>query len=164
MCKTKEKFIARTNDEIKQQEQALRVLKGMNVVTPSFDNKVYNVRYIKAVNEFFPNVRDRIYKDENGRSINITLDPIGSIGYNSLNVKLCLTDNGRIDSEGTLQEIEKTIDYCKKKINDLHNDVLLYDEEIEERKKVWQVIDEYHKKYSYRLRSTFSENKNYRYW
>ena len=56
------------------------------------------------------------------------------------------------------------IEYCKKKINDLHNDVLLFDEELEERKKVWQVIDEYHKKYSYRLRSTFSENKNYRYW
>ena len=161
----KEKFLKKTSDLIIQENKIIIGLSKLKEVVSLYNNKVFNKRLINSANEKIIDVGNiRVNKGENQNEMYLYVMQIGLAPYNRVYIKLKVNDNNnRINSEKTIEEIEKEIENRKKYILQFKNDCLMFDEEIEDRKKILKMIDEYRNKYSYRLGVYFNYQSKYNY-
>lgn len=160
----KEKFLKKTADLIIQENKIIIGLSKLKEVVSLYNNKVFNKRLINSANEKIIDVGNiRVNKGENQNEMYLYVMQIGLAAYNRVYIKLKVNDNNRINSEKTIEEIEKEIENRKKYILQFKNDCLMFDEEIEDRKKIIKMIDEYRNKYSYRLGVYFNYQTKYNY-
>ena len=135
----KDKFLKKTSDLIIQENKIIIGLSKFKEVVNLYNNKVFNKRLINSANEKIIVVDNiRINKGENQNELYLYVMQIGLAPYNRVYIKLKVNDNNKIDSEKT-------------------------NEEIEDRNRILKMIDEYRKKYSYRLGVYFNYQSKYYY-
>lgn len=157
----KDLFLKKSSDAIKQEEQVIKGLNVLKEVVSLFNGKVYNKRLINQVNEKVK-ITTKCYfnKSEYNNEIYIYVPQTGNVGGNRIYLKIVFDSNNRINSELTIKEIEETINKRKETIESIKKDCVLYDTEIVDRNKILKMIDEYKKKYSYRLAVHFTYQSN----
>lgn len=160
----KEMFIQKATDKIKQEKQIIKCLNLLKEVVKSFDGKVYNKRLINKVNDVIRmNDLNRcgFNKSEyNDNDIYVFVHQMGNVSHNRIYLKVKTDSNNRIKLTETIEEIEKTIESRNKDIEEIKNDCVLFDTELIDRKKILDLMEEYRKKYSYRLAVHFTYNTN----
>lgn len=102
----KEKFISRLQREIECSEELLVFYETVYLPTlQKFDNKVYNIRFIKALQEQRTNDWMTIYKKENGHIvISLRLEKFNYRDCVRLYAMVYLNDEQRIDYEATISD------------------------------------------------------------
>ena len=158
----KDLFLKKASDSIKQEGIIIKGLNTLKEVVNSFNGKIYNRRVINQVNEKVRLTTNcHFNKSEyNDNDLYIYVPQMGNIGGNRVYIKMVVDSNNRINSELTIKEIEETITIRKETIESIKKDCVMYDSEIADRNKIIKMIDEYKKKYSYRLAALFTYQSN----
>ena len=160
----KQTFIAKTNQQIRVYTH---LIEGLDMCIP----------YIKEVNARLTN---RITEGWNPHklifSINGTclkLNDLNHRWYESTHyqsngylehcwheVELSLGDDNRLNAEETIRNIDKAKEYLKECIQECQTSIEQYDEELEAWQELKKQVDEYQKKFSYRLRGQISMKRD----
>ena len=157
----KDLFLKKSSDAIKQEEQVIKGLNVLKEVVSLFNGKVYNKRLINQVNEKVKiTTKCHFNKSEYNNEIYIYVPQTGNVGGTRIYLKIVFDSNNRINSTETIKEIEETINKRKETIESIKRDCIMYDVEIADRNKIIKMIDEYKKKYSYRLAVHFTYQSN----